>query len=53
MERLTPRSIGEPVGGGVSELRIHIGAGKTKESGIFFVTVRAENLSGPTGFLDP
>jgi putative component of toxin-antitoxin plasmid stabilization module len=27
MERLTPRSIGEPVRGGVSELRIHIDAG--------------------------
>ena len=27
MKRLTPRSIGEPVGGGVSGLHIHIGAG--------------------------
>jgi hypothetical protein len=25
---------------------------ETKGSGIFFVTVRAENLSGPSGFLD-
>jgi uncharacterized protein YndB with AHSA1/START domain len=26
---------------------------KTKGSGIFFVTARTENLSGPAGFFDP
>jgi hypothetical protein len=27
--------------------------GKIKGSGIFFLTARAENLSGPSDFLDP